>query len=87
MFDRSQKTFKISKEVIIDNNEVLNIVNGRVEEYKTIKDLQKDYADKIEKIEETLLNDMGQNDLKFLKTENPDKKGKYLTKKLAYPYE
>ena len=29
---------------------------------------------------------MGENDLKVLKTGSPDKR-KYLTKKLAYPYE
>ena len=30
---------------------------------------------------------MGENDLKILKTEFPDNKWKYLTKKVAYPYE
>ena len=37
-------------------------------------------------LEETLLDYMGQNDLKLLKTELPDK-WKYLTEKLSYPYE
>ena len=37
-------------------------------------------------LEEALLNYMGENDLKILKTEFPDK-WKYLTTKLAYPYE
>ena len=51
----------------------------------SIKDLKKDYPDEIEKIE-ALLNYMGENDLKILKTGFPDQ-WKYLTKKLAYTYE
>ena len=51
-----------------------------------IKDLEKDYPDKINELEEALLNYIGENDLKLLKTEFPDR-WKYLTKKLAYPYE
>ena len=38
------------------------------------------------KIEEALLNYMGENDLKIIRTEIPDK-WKYLTKKVAYVYE
>ena len=81
------------KEEIVDNNEILKIVNEiklLIEEdkynYDSIKDLKKEYPDKIEKLEEALLNYMGENDLKISKTEFPDK-WKYLTKKLAYPYE
>ena len=40
----------------------------------------------MEKFEEVSLNYIGENDLKLLKTEVPDK-WKYLTKKLAYPFE
>ena len=47
--------------------------------------MKNDYPDKIEKLGEILLNYMGENDLKFLKTEFPDNKWKHLTKKLAYP--
>ena len=36
---------------------------------------------------EALLNYIGENDLNILKTEFPDNKWKYLTKKLAYPYD
>ena len=50
----------------------------------SINVLKKDYADQIEKLEGALLNYMGENDLKSLKTGFPDK-WKYLTKKLAYP--
>ena len=53
---------------------------------KTIKNLKKDFPDNVKNLEEALLNNMGENDLKFLKTGFPDK-WKYLTKKLAYPYE
>ena len=51
-----------------------------------MKDLKKDYPDKIKILKESLLNYMGENDFKLLKMEFPDK-WKYLTKKLAYPYE
>ena len=50
------------------------------------KFLQKDYPDKIEKIEEALLHHIGGNDLKSLKTEIPGK-WNFLTKQLAHPYE
>ena len=36
---------------------------------------------------EALLKYIGENDLKFLRTVFPNNKWKYLTKKLAYPYE
>ena len=74
------------KEELIDNDEILNIVKEIIEGDKTIKDLKKDYPDKIKKIEEALFIYIGENDLKMLKTGFPDK-WKYLTKKLAYPYE
>ena len=48
--------------------------------------MKKDYPNEINKLEEALLNYMGENDLKILKTGFPDK-WKYLTKKLVYPYE
>ena len=78
---------KAFKQEIVDNDEILKIFNEIVEENKTIKDLKKDYPDQIEKLEGALFNYMGENDPKFLKTEVPDNKRKYLTKKLANPYE
>ena len=48
--------------------------------------MKKGNPDKIEKLEEALLKYMGENDLKLLKTEFPDKL-EHLSKKLAYPYE
>ena len=86
LVDISHKTSKNLKEEIVDNDEILNIVNKIVEEYKTIKDLKKDYPEEIKNLEELLLNYMGENDLKILKTGFP-RKWNYLTKKLAYPYE
>ena len=61
------------KNEIVDNDEILNIVNEIVEEDKTIKDLRKDYPDKIKNLEEVLLKYLEENDLKILKTGFPDK--------------
>ena len=47
------------KEEIVDNDEILNIVNEIIEVDETIKDLNKDYPDKIKKLEETLLDYIG----------------------------
>ena len=52
------------KEEIVENDEILNIVNDIVEGNETIKDLEKDYSDKIKNLKETLLDYMGENDLK-----------------------
>ena len=84
--DNSHKTLKNLKEEIEDFDEILDIVDKKAEEDKTIKDLKKDYPEEIKNLEESLLNYMGENDLKILKTGFPDK-WKFLTKKLAYPYE
>ena len=86
LVDNSNKKLKDLKEEIVDNDEILDIVKEIVEEDRTIKDLKKDYPNEIKNLEEALLNYMGENDLKILKKEFPDK-WKYLTKKLAYPYE
>ena len=75
----------------------MNIVNKIEENYpeeigkfeeddRTIKNLKKYYPEEIEISEEAMLDYMGQNDLKILKTGFTDM-WKYLTKKLAYPYE
>ena len=80
--DNSNKTLKNLKEEIIDNDKILNIINIIIEYDKSIKDLKKE----IIKLEEALLDYMGENDFKILKKGFPDK-WKFLTKKLAYPYE
>ena len=81
------------KEESVHNDEILIIVNEikiiiKEDRYnnESIKDVKKDYPEKIKNLEEALLNYMGENDLKILKKEFPDK-WKQLTKKLAYPYE
>ena len=68
------------KEVNADNDEKLNFVNEKkilIKEntYKidSLKRLKKEYPDKSEKIEEALLNYMGENYLKTLNTEFSDK--------------
>ena len=93
LVDNSHKTLKDFEEEIVDNDEILNNVNRikmliTEDKYKndSIKDLKKDYPDKIIELEEALLDYIGENDLKILKTGFPDK-WKYLTEKLAYPYE
>ena len=84
--DNGNKTLKNLKKGIVDNDELLNFVNDLGEEDRTIEDLKKDYPDEIIELEETLLNYMGENDQKFLKTGFLDQ-WKFLTKKLAYQYE
>ena len=97
LVDISNKKLEDLKEEIFDSDEILNIVNKIEENYpeeienleeddRTIKTLKKYYPKEIENLEEALLDYMGENDLKILKTGFPDK-WKYLTKKLAYPYE
>ena len=86
LVDNSDKTLKNLKKEIVDNDYILNIVTDIGEYDRTINDLKNDYPDKIKKLEEALLDYMGENGLKILKTGFPDK-WKYLTKKLAYPYE
>ena len=86
LVDNSNKTLKDLKEEIVDNEGILDIINNITEDDKTIKDLKKDYPEEIRNLKEALLDYMGENDLKILKTGFPDK-WKFLTKKLAYPYE
>ena len=95
--DTSDKRLKDFKDEIVNNDEILDIVSKIEENYteeilnldeddRTIKNLKKYYPEEIENLEEALLDYIGENDLKILKTGFPDK-WKYLTKKLAYPYE
>ena len=64
----------------------MDIVNIIVEDDRTIEDLKKDYPNEIKNLEETLIENMGENDLKVLKTGFPGK-WKYLMKRLADPNE
>ena len=86
LVDNSLKTMKNLKKEIVDNDEILNIVNKMVEDDRTINDLKKYYPEEIENLEEAIFNYIVEHDLKILKRGFPDK-WKYLTKKLAYPYE
>ena len=97
LVDNSDKRLKDFKDEIVNNDEILDIVSKIEENYteeilnleeddRTIKNLKKYYPEEIENLEEALLNYMGENDLKILKRGFPDK-WKFLTKKLAYPYE
>ena len=76
--DISNKTLGNLKKEIVDNDEILNIVNKIVEDDRTINDLKKDYPEEMKNLEEALLDYMGENDLKKLKTGFPDK-WKYIT--------
>ena len=76
LVDNSHKTLNKLKKEMVDNDEILDIVNK----------IEENYPEEIENLEEALLIYIGENDLKILKTGFPDK-WKYLTKKLAYPYE
>ena len=97
LVDNGDKRLKDFKGEIFDNDEILDIVSKIEKNYteenlnleeddRTIKNLKKYYPEEIEILEEALLNYRGENDLKILKTGFPGK-WKYLTKKLAYPYE
>ena len=61
------------KEEIAGNDEILKIVNKKEEEDRTVKILRKDYPDKTNELEEALLDYMGENDFKILKTVFSDK--------------
>ena len=78
----------------VGNDERINILNDIKLINKedmfyndSFKDIKKEDPDKIKKLEEASLNYMGKNDFKNLKTEVLDIKWKFLTKKLAYPFE
>ena len=86
LVDNDHKKLKNLKKEIVDNDEILDIVNKIIENDRTIEDLKKDYPGETKNLEEALLDYIGENDLKILKTGFPDK-WKFLTKKLAYPYE
>ena len=84
--DNGHKTLGNLKKEIVDNYHILNIVTDIGEFDRTIEDLKKDFPDKIKNLEEALLDYMKESHLKIMKDEFGDK-WKYLTKKLAYPYE
>ena len=56
------------KDEIVDNDEKLNTVTEIEEKNRSIEGLKKGYPDKINKLEEALLEYMGENDHKIFKT-------------------
>ena len=72
LVDNSHKTLKNLKNEIVGNDEILNIIDEIIED-KTIEDLKKDYPNEIKNLEKALLNYMGENDLRILKTGFSDK--------------
>ena len=86
LVDNRHKTWKNLKKEIDDNDEKLDFVNEIVEDNRTIEDLKKKYPEEIKTLEEALLDYMGENDIKILKTGFPVE-WIFLTKELDYPYE
>ena len=97
LVDNSNKTLKNFKKEIFDSDEIMDIISKIEENYseeifnldeddRTIGKLKEYYPEEIENLEKVFLDYMGENDLKILKYGFPDK-WRYLTKKLAYPYE
>ena len=92
LVDNSHKTLENLKKEVIGDDKILNIFNelenliDKTKRNQSISTLKKKYPDKINELEEALLNYIGEHDLKMLKTEFPDK-WKCLSNKLAYPYE
>ena len=89
LVDKSHKTLKNLNKEVVGDDKILNIINelenmiDKAKRNKSISDLKKTYPDKINELEEAFLDYIGENDLKLLKTEFPDK-WRYLIKKLAY---
>ena len=73
LVDNTNKTLKNWKEEVVDNDEILKIFDEIIEEDRTFEDLKKHYPGEIKNLEECLLDYMGENDLKILKTGFPDK--------------
>ena len=92
LVDNSHKKLKNLKKEVIGDDNILNIINqienliDKTKRNQSISILKKNYPDKINELEEALLNYMAEHDLKIFKKEFPYR-WKYLTKKLAYPYE
>ena len=56
LVDNLNKTLKNLEDENVENDETLDTVNEIIEDDKTIKDLKKDYPDKIKNLEDALLN-------------------------------
>ena len=88
LVDNSHKTLENLKKEVIGDDKILNIINelenmiDKTKRNQSISTLKKKYPNKINELEEAFLDYIGENDLKILKTEFPDK-WRYLTKKIS----
>ena len=72
LVDNSHKASEFSEEEVVDSDEIIKIVNeikllnkDDIYNNDSIKGVKKDYPDSLKSLEETLLNYMGENDLKI----------------------
>ena len=78
LVDNSHKTLKNLKKEVIGDDKILNIINelknliDKTKRNQSISTLNKKYPDKINEVQDALLDYMGEHDLKILKTEFPD---------------
>ena len=91
LVDNGQKTFEDFEDEVVDIDEILKIVIEikiiKEDRYNdSITDLKTDHPNEMKKLDEPLLNYMGENDPKLLKTGFPDK-WKFLSKILVLPDE
>ena len=79
---------KLKKEIVCDDNisNIVNEVETLISEDRTIENNKMVFRNEIGRLEGALNNYKSEKDPKFLKTEIRDKR-KYLSKKVAYPYE
>ena len=68
LVDNCHKTLKDLREEIVDNEYILNIFTDIGAYNRTIKDLENDFPDKINGLEEALVIYIGEIGLKLIKT-------------------
>ena len=67
LVDKSYRTLKILKKEFVDIDEILKtVIEIREGEDRTFEDLKKDFPEEIEKLEESLVNYIGEIDHKIL---------------------
>ena len=88
LVDKSRKTLESLKKTETSGDEKISNIVNEIEtltsEGRFIKDIEKDFPNEIEKLEEALNKYRIENDLRTLKTEFPDY-WKYLNTELDYP--
>ena len=74
LVDNSHKSLKKLKKEILRDDNILKIMNevekllGKNENNRSIENIKKNYPDKFIELEQALLDYMGENDLKIIKT-------------------